>query len=89
MNSNLRLGGSWNFSIQKGQWQPFAMGGLVMVMLVTVQSVGTFCLQHVVHLAIRFSRSFVMPGHQTDCAIRRRHFVIPWCLVCILLRISG
>ena len=29
-----------------------------------------------------------MRGHQTDCEIRRRHFVIPWCPECILLRMS-
>ena len=29
-----------------------------------------------------------MPGHQTDCAARLRHLVMPWCPVCILCRIS-
>ena len=29
-----------------------------------------------------------MYGHQTDCEIRCQHFVIPWCPVCILLRMS-
>ena len=46
-------------------------------------------LQHSVQLFTISSSCLESPGHHMDCLARSRHFVIPWCPVCILSSISS